>query len=79
MVKYMEKLICHACDGRTNGGGGGKWKIGQCSVGPETAINMRTPESPSKRLVGCCRINDEPSPPSADSLLFMSLCRAGHR
>ena len=36
--KYREKLICHACDGRTNGGGGGKWKIGQCSVGPETAI-----------------------------------------
>ena len=33
--KYREKLICHACDGggRTNG----KWKIGQCSVGPETA------------------------------------------
>ena len=27
---------CHACDGRTNGGG--KWKMGQCSVGPETAI-----------------------------------------
>ena len=38
--KYREKLICHACDG----GGGrtedGKWKIGQCSVGPETAINV---------------------------------------
>ena len=38
--KYREKLICHACDGgqtdeQTNGGG--KWKIGQCSVGPETA------------------------------------------
>ena len=33
--KYREKLICHACDGRTDGGG--KWKIGQCSVGPETA------------------------------------------
>ena len=34
--KYREKLICHACDGgrRTNG----KWKIVQCSVGPETAI-----------------------------------------
>ena len=36
--KYREKLICHACDGgRTDGGGGGKWKIEQCSVGPETA------------------------------------------
>ena len=35
--KYREKLLCHACDGeRTNGGG--KWKIEQCSVGPETAI-----------------------------------------
>ena len=34
--KYREKLICHACDGRTNGG---KWKIGQCSVGPETTID----------------------------------------
>ena len=33
--KYQEKLICYACDGggRTNG----KWKIVQCSVGPETA------------------------------------------
>ena len=40
--KYREKLICHACDGgRTEDG---KWKIGQCSVGPETAkrnINKR--------------------------------------
>ena len=27
-------MRCHACDGRTNG----KWKIEQCSVGPETAI-----------------------------------------
>ena len=37
--KYREKLICHACDGggrRTDG----KWKIGQCSVGPETAISI---------------------------------------
>ena len=37
--KYREKLICHACDGggrRTDG----KWKIGQCSVGPETAIEQ---------------------------------------
>ena len=25
-------------DERTKDGGGGKWKIGQCSVGPETAI-----------------------------------------
>ena len=32
--KYREKLICHACDGQTEDG---KWKIGQCSVGPETA------------------------------------------
>ena len=31
---YPEKLRCHACDGRTDG----KWKIEQCSVGPETAI-----------------------------------------
>ena len=31
---YRGKLRCHACDGgRTDG----KWKIGQCSVGPETA------------------------------------------
>ena len=37
--KYREKLICHACDGRTNERRtDGKWKIGQCSVGPETAI-----------------------------------------
>ena len=36
--KYREKLICHACDGPTNGGRtDGKWKIEQCSVGPETA------------------------------------------
>ena len=35
--KYREKLICHACDGRTDGRMDGKWKIGQCSVGPETA------------------------------------------
>ena len=36
--KYREKLICHACDGgRTEDG---KWKIGQCSVGPETAIEF---------------------------------------
>ena len=33
--KYREKLICHASDERTNGGG--KWKIGQCSGRPETA------------------------------------------
>ena len=39
--KYREKLISHACDGGTNGGGGGKWKIGQCSVGPETAKRRR--------------------------------------
>ena len=33
--KYREKFICHTCGGgrRTDG----KWKIGQCSVGPETA------------------------------------------
>ena len=36
--KYREKFICHACDGRMDGGGGGTWKIGQCSVGPETSI-----------------------------------------
>ena len=37
--KYQEKLICYACDGggRTNG----KWKIVQCSVGPETAIFLK--------------------------------------
>ena len=35
--KYREKLICHTCDGRTDGRTDGKWKIGQCSVGPETA------------------------------------------
>ena len=38
--KYREKLICHACDGGRTDGGGGKWKIGQCSVGPETATNL---------------------------------------
>ena len=31
---------CHARDGRTDGGGG-KWKIGQCSVRPETAICLK--------------------------------------
>ena len=35
---YQEKLRCHACDIWTHGGGG-KWKIGQCSVRPETAIS----------------------------------------
>ena len=30
--KYREKLICHACDGRTDEWTNGKWKIGQCSV-----------------------------------------------
>ena len=34
--KYREKLICHACDGGQTEDG--KWKIVQCSVGPETAI-----------------------------------------
>ena len=38
--KYREKLICHACDERRTDGGG-KWKIGQCSVGPETAIFLK--------------------------------------
>ena len=33
---YQEKLRCHAHDGRTEEDG--KWKIEQCSVGPETAI-----------------------------------------
>ena len=33
---YQEKLRCHACDGRTEDG---KWKIGQCSIRPETAID----------------------------------------
>ena len=37
--KYREKLICHACDERRTDGGG-KWKIGQCSVGPETAKKL---------------------------------------
>ena len=42
LSKYREKLICHACDGRTDGRrDGGKWKIGQCFVGPETAIMLR--------------------------------------
>ena len=35
--KYREKLICHACDGRTDERTDGKWKIGQCSLRPETA------------------------------------------
>ena len=35
---YGEKLRCHACDERTDEQtDGGKWKIGQCSVRPETA------------------------------------------
>ena len=35
---YQKELRCHARDERTNGGGGGgKWKIEQCSVRPETA------------------------------------------
>ena len=39
---YQDKLRYHACDGRTDG----KWKIGQCSVGPETAIvKMGVPRS----------------------------------
>ena len=37
---YREKLRCHVCDGRTDGGGG-KWKIGQCSGRPETAIEIQ--------------------------------------
>ena len=33
-------MICHACDGgRTDERTDGKWKIEQCSVGPETAIS----------------------------------------
>ena len=36
--KYREKLIRHAWDGRTDERTDGKWKIEQCSVGPETAI-----------------------------------------
>ena len=36
---YQEMFGCHACDGRTDRGGG-KWKIGQCSVRPETAIAL---------------------------------------
>ena len=35
--KYQEKLICHACDGRTEDG---KWKIEQCSGRPETATSV---------------------------------------
>ena len=40
---YGGKLRCHACDGRTDGrtNGGGKWKIGRGSVGPETAKNKK--------------------------------------
>ena len=34
---YRGKLRYHACDGRTDGRTDGKWKIEQCSVGPETA------------------------------------------
>ena len=35
---YGEKLRCHACDERTDERtDGGKWKIEQCSVRPETA------------------------------------------
>ena len=33
--KYQVKLRCHACEGRRTDG---KWKIGQCSGRPETAI-----------------------------------------
>merc|ERR1711884_379416 len=40
--KYLEKLICHVCDGWTDERTkGGKWKIVQCSVGPETAIQTQ--------------------------------------
>ena len=35
---YRKKLICHACDGGTEEEEDGKWKIGQHSVQPETAI-----------------------------------------
>ena len=35
---YREKLICHACDRGTEEEEDGKWKIGQHSVRPETAI-----------------------------------------
>ena len=36
---YGEKLRCHACDKRTDERtDGGKWKIEQYSVKPETAI-----------------------------------------
>ena len=34
---YHENLRCHACDERMNGG---KWKMEQYSVRPETAIEM---------------------------------------
>ena len=40
---YQEKLRCHAREQRTDGrktGGGGKWKIVQCSGRPETAISF---------------------------------------
>ena len=41
---HQEKLRCHARDGQTDGGRrkeDGKWKIGQCSVRPETAICLK--------------------------------------
>ena len=39
---YREKLICHVCDGRTDGRtDGGEWKIRHCSVGPETATTNK--------------------------------------
>ena len=34
---YQEKLSCHACDGQMDGG---KWKIEQYSVRPETAKSL---------------------------------------
>ena len=36
---YREKLRCHACDRRTDGGG--KWKIEQCSGRTETAKSLK--------------------------------------
>ena len=46
---YQGKLRCHACDGRTDERtNGGKWKIEQCSVGPETAISKLVEASASK-------------------------------
>ena len=44
---YQEKLRCHACDERM----GGKWKIGQCSVRPETAKSKKheMPLPPQKK------------------------------